>query len=171
VTTKRWRRNGARKIVVAVAAAGAVAGLAALQPDPGAARADEGESAEGVTFLHPLDDRPIELTLRPDQEITPAVEEFHRTAENPYRGDPEAIAVGERLYRQWCQVCHMPDGSGRMGPSLIDDSYRYPRTHTDQGMFEVIYAGGAGAMQAFGQRMDQDEILKLMAYVETLGND
>jgi cytochrome c-L len=35
-------------------------------------------------------------------------------------------------------------------------------------MFEIIYAGGAGAMQAFGRRLGQDEILKVMAYVSAL---
>ncbi len=58
--------------------------------------------------------------------------------------------------------------AGRLGPSLIDDTWRYPRTGTDRGMFEVIYAGAAGAMQAFGRRMDQDDILRVMAYIETL---
>ena len=62
----------------------------------------------------------------------------------------------------------MPDGSGRIGPKLNDSRWQYPRTATDQGRFEIIYAGGAGAMQAFGDRLDQDEILKLIAFVDTL---
>lgn len=33
---------------------------------------------------------------------------------------------------------------------------------------EVIYAGGTGAMQAFGNRLTQEEILKIMAFVGTL---
>jgi cytochrome c-L len=63
----------------------------------------------------------------------------------------------------------MPDGSGRMGPSLIDDTLKYERVATAHGEFEVIYGGAAGAMQAMGQRFTQDEILKIMAFVETLG--
>jgi cytochrome c-L len=35
-------------------------------------------------------------------------------------------------------------------------------------MFEIIYGGAAGAMQPFGKRMDQDDILRIMAFVETL---
>jgi cytochrome c-L len=163
--TTRARLSGSRRLLLAAGVVGA--GLLAALPEPRVARADD-EAADGVTFLHPLDNTPLEFTLRPDQEITPAVESFHRTAENPYHGDPEAIVAGERLYQQWCQACHMPDGSGRMGPSLIDDTWRYPRTGTAQGMFEIIYAGGAGAMQAFGRRMDQDDILRVMAYIETL---
>jgi cytochrome c-L len=39
---------------------------------------------------------------------------------------------------------------------------------TDQGKFEIIYAGGAGAMQAFGRRITQDDILHVMAYLDEL---
>jgi cytochrome c-L len=44
----------------------------------------------------------------------------------------------------------------------------YPRVTTDKGLFEVVFGGAAGAMQPFGQRMTQDQILKAMAYVRTL---
>jgi cytochrome c-L len=83
-------------------------------------------------------------------------------------GDRQAIAEGERIYDRWCQACHLPDGTGRIGPSLADDTWSHPRTGTDVGQFEIIYAGGAGAMQAFGNRLDQDEILKVIAFLETL---
>jgi cytochrome c-L len=49
--------------------------------------------------------------------------------------------------------------------------HKYPRTDTQKGKFEIVYAGGAGAMQAFGRRIDQDQILKVLAYVETLGEE
>jgi len=62
----------------------------------------------------------------------------------------------------------LPDGSGRIGPNLTDDQWKYARSGPDQGKFEIIYAGGAGAMQAYGKRMDQDDILKLIAFVDTL---
>lgn len=31
----------------------------------------------------------------------------------------------------------------------------------------MIYAGGAGAMQTFGKRIDQDQILKIIAFTDT----
>ena len=34
--------------------------------------------------------------------------------------------------------------------------------------FEIIYAGGAGAMQAFGNRLTQEEILKIMAFLDSI---
>ncbi len=120
-----------------------------------------------ITFRHALDNEPLEFEYRPDQEITPAVE-FHETGENPYIGDEEAVAEGEDLYAKYCQACHMPDGTGRIGPNLVDDKWKYERADTQVGRFEIVYAGAAGAMQAFGRRIDQDAILKVLAYVETL---
>jgi cytochrome c-L len=62
-------------------------------------------------------------------------------------------------------------GTGRIGPSLIGDNPKRARTGTERGRFEIIYAGGAGAMQSFGQRLDQDQILQLMAWLEVLRED
>jgi len=127
-----------------------------------------GAAGDGVQFLDPLTDQPLELRQRPEEELTPAVERFQATGENPYAGDQQAIAEGKKIYDRWCRSCHLADGSGRIGPNLNDDQWQRPRTGTDQGKFEIIYAGGAGAMQAFGDRLDQDEILKLIAFVDTL---
>ena len=60
------------------------------------------------------------------------------------------------------------DGTGRIGPNLTDALVTHPRVATDAGMFEVIYGGAAGAMQPFGSRLTQEEILRVMAFVETL---
>jgi cytochrome c-L len=62
----------------------------------------------------------------------------------------------------------MPDGSGGMGASLIGDKHIYPRITKDTGWFEVVFGGASGAMQPFGLRMSQDQILRVMAYVRTL---
>lgn len=120
-----------------------------------------------IVFRDALTDEPLEFQYMPDQELTDAVEQFHETGENPYSGDADAIAAGEDLYRSLCQACHLADGSGRIGPSLDDDDWLRARTDTDVGRFEIIYGGGAGAMQAFGRRITQDEILQVMAYVDT----
>ena len=82
--------------------------------------------------------------------------------------EEDAIAAGKKIYKRYCRACHLPDGTGRIGPNLVDGKWKYERTGNDVGKFEIIYAGGAGAMQAFGRRMDQDDILKVMAYLEVL---
>jgi cytochrome c-L len=55
-----------------------------------------------------------------------------------------------------------------MGSNLIDAQVTYPRVKTDAGVFEVIYAGATGAMQSFGNRIAQDDILKIVSYVNSL---
>jgi cytochrome c-L len=123
--------------------------------------------AQEITFRHPLDNAPLEVKPKPGEQETEAVKEFKKTGKSPYDGNPEAIAEGKKLYVTYCQMCHMPDGSGRMGPSLIDGQRVHERITNDVGLFELIYGGGSGAMQPFSKRMTQDEILKTMAYLRT----
>lgn len=119
-------------------------------------------------FTSPLDDSPLEVKLLPNEKITEGVQKFYDTGEDPYKGDPQAVAAGKELYDTNCQACHLPDGSGRIGPSLIGDTHHYQRFTTDKGMFEIVYGGGTGAMQPFGKRLTQDQILHVMAYVRSL---
>jgi len=122
-----------------------------------------------IEFRHALDDSPLDLSPLPGETFTEAVKTFHKTGVNPYNGDAEAVAKGKELYEENCQVCHMPDGSGNMGPSLIGDTTVLPRTGTDVGLFEIIHSGGSGAMRSFSKRgMTQDQILTIMAYVRSL---
>jgi len=130
--------------------------------------ADSTRPREGVVFRHIVDDAPLDVSLRPNEAATEAVEHFHATGKNLYVGKSEAITEGKAHYEAWCQSCHLPDGSGRIGPSLTDDVYGYARTKTDVGQFEIILAGGTGAMQPFRDRLTQDEILKVIAYVHSL---
>src|SRR5688500_6490460 len=127
-----------------------------------------GLAVADVTFQDPLNNKTLEIPLPEDGKRTEAVSQFHKTGENRYIGDAQAIAAGKRLYSKWCASCHLPNAAGRIGPSLVDDEYRYPRTNTAVGTFEIIYAGGTGAMQAFKGRMSQDEMLQVMAFLESL---
>jgi cytochrome c-L len=125
--------------------------------------------AAAIEFRNALDDSPIDLAPIEGETFTDAVKKFHETGENPYNGNAEAIAAGKALYNEQCQVCHKPDGSGGMGPSLIDDKVVNERAATDLGMFEIIHSGASGAMRPFSKRgMKQDDMLKIIAYIHTL---
>lgn len=125
--------------------------------------------AEDIQFRHALDNSPLDLAPIQGEEFTEAVTSFHKDGVNPYDGDADAIAAGKALYDEHCQACHRPDGSGGMGPSLIDDVYINARANTDVGVFEIIHSGSSGAMRSFAKRgMTQDEMLKIIAYVHTL---
>lgn len=127
------------------------------------------EMADGqIVFRNALTDKPLDMTYLPSQQITDAVTAFHRTGRNPYLDEEAAIASGKKIYAKLCAACHLPTGAGRIGPSLLDDEWRHPRLDTEVGRFEIIYGGGAGAMQAFGKRIAQDEILQVLAYIDML---
>jgi cytochrome c(L) len=119
-------------------------------------------------FRNALNNAAITLNKYPNETVTTKVLDFQRTGTNPYKGDRDAVAAGSALYNQWCASCHMPDATGRMGPNLVDAQFNHPRVATDVGTFEVIYGGGTGAMQAFGDRLTQEEILKIMAFIDSL---
>jgi cytochrome c-L len=121
-----------------------------------------------IAFRHIAFGTPLEVAPKPGETVTPTVARFLETGESPYVGDAGALADGRRLYETWCQSCHLPDGSGRIGPSLIDPQRTYERTATDVGLFETVYGGALGAMQPFRDRMTLDEILRLVAYVRSL---
>jgi cytochrome c-L len=122
-----------------------------------------------IEFRHALDNSPLEIKPRPNEVETEAVKEFKASGKNRYGGDEAALAEGKKLYLANCQACHLPDGSGRLGPSLIGDGWIRERAATDVGMFEIIYGGSSGAMQSFARRgMTQDQMLKIIAYVRSL---
>jgi cytochrome c-L len=125
--------------------------------------------AEPIVFRHVLDNSPLEIKPRPNEVETEAVKSFKETGKNAYVGDQTAIGEGKKLYQANCQACHLPDGSGRIGPSLIGDEWKHERAATDVGMFEILYGGASGAMQSFARRgMTQDEMLKVIAFVRSL---
>ena len=141
-----------------------IAGLVALLALAGGGLTSGAEN--GVQFIDPLTKEPLEIELPPD--ASEEVKSFFETGDNPYHGDQQATAEGRQLYNRWCASCHMPDGSGRMGPSLIDDTWKYERAATTVGQFEIIYAGATGAMQPFKDRLSPEEILKVIAYTDHL---
>jgi hypothetical protein len=72
-------------------------------------------------------------------------------------GDATALADRKKLYLEWREACHLADGSGRIGTSLIAAQHTYPGTATDVGLFEAV------AMRPFNDKMTQDQILRVTA--------
>lgn len=122
-----------------------------------------------IEFKNALTNAPLAVKPKTGEVETDAVKSFKETGENPYNGDAAALEAGKKLYTIHCVACHLPDGTGRIGPNLIDDTVVRERVGTDVGLFEIIYGGGSGAMQSFHRRgMVQDDMLKIMAYVRSL---
>lgn len=88
---------------------------------------------------------------------------------NPYEGNAQRIAEGGKLFVAYnCLDCHGAEGSGAMGPSLQDSRWHFGGTPGD--VFQSIYEGRPDGMPAWGGRISDDEIWRLVAYVRTLGN-
>ena len=86
---------------------------------------------------------------------------------NPYMGNPVAIAEGRQLFVWFnCYGCHGGHGGGGMGPSLRDPVWRYGGDPAH--VFSSIAEGRAHGMPAWGTRIPEDQIWKLVAYIESL---
>src|SRR3954463_12582136 len=89
------------------------------------------------------------------------------TLTNPYEGNAQRIAEGAKLFVSYnCLDCHGADGSGAMGPSLQDSRWHFGGTTGD--IFQSIYEGRPDGMPAWGGRIGDDQIWRLVAYVQTL---
>ena len=85
---------------------------------------------------------------------------------NPYHGNVAAIAEGQQVFLQICAACHKPDGSGLVGPSLVDPYWKYG--DADHDLFATVSSGRPGGMPPWGQQLGTEKIWKVLAYVEML---
>jgi cytochrome c oxidase cbb3-type subunit 3 len=87
--------------------------------------------------------------------------------QNPYTADRAAMAEGRRLFVRFnCSGCHGGRAGGGMGPSLRDVDWRYG--NTDAQIFSTINEGRDQGMPAWGTKLTEDQIWKLVAYIKSL---
>jgi cytochrome c oxidase cbb3-type subunit 3 len=86
---------------------------------------------------------------------------------SPFTGNPAALADGRLLFNQFnCAGCHGDHGGGGMGPSLRDVTWLYG--HDDAQVFSSIAEGRAHGMPAWGTRLNDDQIWKLVTYIKSM---
>jgi cytochrome c oxidase cbb3-type subunit III len=86
---------------------------------------------------------------------------------NPYGSDIAAMAEGRTLFvRMNCSGCHGGRAGGGMGPSLRDPDWLYGSS--DAQIFSTIAEGRSHGMPAWGPKLTDDQIWKLVAYVKSL---
>ena len=91
----------------------------------------------------------------------PAEEVANRLEES----DP-LIAEGQRLFhRMNCSGCHAA-GGGAIGPALMDDEWIYGQSAGN--IFWTIIEGRPQGMPAFGGRISEDQVWKIVAYVRSM---
>lgn len=101
-----------------------------------------------------------------DPGIHPQVVLGDRT--NPYTGNQAAAVEGRRLFVAMnCSGCHGGRAGGGMGPSLRDSLWA--NGGSDVQVFSTITEGRPAGMPAWGAKLTEDQIWKLIAYIRTLG--
>src|SRR5256884_5782440 len=72
-------------------------------------------------------------------------------SENPFRGDRQSAAEGERTFGVMnCDGCHGGGAGGWAGPRLRDGRWRYGGA--DRGIFQSIYYGQPPRLAAYALR-------------------
>ncbi len=86
---------------------------------------------------------------------------------NPYEGNEVALREGRQLF-VWmnCSGCHGGHGGGGMGPSLRDPVWIYGSA--DARIFDSIAHGRAHGMPAWGVKLPEDQIWKLVTYIKSM---
>jgi cytochrome c oxidase cbb3-type subunit 3 len=86
---------------------------------------------------------------------------------DPYIGNPVALADGRQLFNWYnCSGCHGGHGGGGMGPSLRDRTWLFG--DRDDQIFDSIAEGRSQGMPAWGSKIPQDQIWKLVAYIKSM---
>ena len=85
--------------------------------------------------------------------------------------DPELVATGKKHYQTYCVACHGPEGKGNpaMGaPNLTNGLWLYGGSAAQ--IAHTLRIGRNGIMPAFENRLDEDKIHLVTAYIYSLSN-
>ncbi|HHE32995.1 MAG TPA: c-type cytochrome [Chlorobaculum parvum] len=82
-----------------------------------------------------------------------------------YIGNPDAIAAGKAEYDAHCAACHLSDARGAIGPNLRK---RLKFGSTPEKIYESIALGRPAGMPAFGKKLNDEKISKIIAFIESL---
>ncbi|MBE7437767.1 MAG: c-type cytochrome [Spirochaetales bacterium] len=112
----------------------------------------------------------VEAHKRLSASILPAT--LTADGRNPLAGNPEAIASGMRHFQSICAACHKPDGTGLIGPNLVDAQFLHGKS--DQEIYAVIMEGVVadfkqvppkGPMPAHKTSLGGTKVLQIMAFL------
>ncbi len=79
--------------------------------------------------------------------------------DNPFAGDAEAIAEGQRLYRSTCYICHADTGA--RGPNLRKSKLK------GQAFLKIVIHGRKGTqMPAWKGKLSEAEMWKIYSFIE-----
>jgi cytochrome c oxidase cbb3-type subunit 3 len=108
--------------------------------------------------------RVTETPLHPADAPPPA------TGQNsPFRQNAYGIAEGKRFYGYYnCSGCHA-NGGGGMGPALMDDRWIYG--YEAANIFQSIVEGRPNGMPAFRNKIADQQVWMIVAYVQSMSGN
>ena len=109
---------------------------------------------------------PVQLPMG----VAPGPGKYEETVTSPYAQDPVALMQGRKLFVWYnCAGCHGGHGGGGMGPSLRDREWLYGES--DGHIFASIAEGRRYGMPAWGLKLPEEQIWKMVSYIDSLGTD
>ncbi len=102
-----------------------------------------------------------------DQGVTEVAEYVEQLAGREV--DATLAAAGQERYTMFCAACHGPDGSGQPmlgAPGLNNEHWLYGNSRLR--IEDIIRHGRNGQMPAFAERLGEDKVHILAAYVRSL---
>jgi cytochrome c oxidase cbb3-type subunit III len=108
----------------------------------------------------PPDDRQVTL-LHVGGPLTPP------KAPLGYEENAYAVSQGQQLFTQFnCSTCHA-NGGGDIGPPLKDDRWIYGSDPMQ--IHDSIVEGRPNGMPSFRQRIEENQVWQIVAYIRNLG--
>lgn len=123
--------------------------------------------AQAPRFFNLIEGTPLDFNGLKEKE-TEQVKSFKTDGKNPYNGDAKAIEKGNDLFQTACSGCHGHVAEGKLGPGLNDSYWTYKQAAQDPGLFSAIFGGLGGSMGPLRNRISQDDILHIMAWIRSI---
>jgi cytochrome c oxidase cbb3-type subunit 3 len=102
-----------------------------------------------------------------DDRVKPLYAKYLAMEVKAVAADPQARAMGERMFLNYCAQCHGSDAGGSKGyPNLRDNDWLYGGTPDE--IKASITNGRNGIMPAFGSVLGEDGVKNVVAYVRSL---
>jgi len=103
------------------------------------------------------------VTLSP---LQPGPTVIAHAVRGPYEYNAYAMSEGKILFGQFnCSGCHA-NGGGGMGPPLMDEEWIYGGE--PENIFSTIVQGRPNGMPSFRERLSNDQVWRLVAYVQSM---
>ena len=108
-----------------------------------------------------------EETRLAENQFGPLYEKFAAMPVEQLAGNPEALAIGQKLFLNNCAQCHASDGGGSRGfPNLTDVEWLWGGT--PEAIKASITDGRVGMMPAWGEALGEAKVKDVANYVRSL---